>query len=330
MKVDFHFHLEEGPYSFGWLQRTAKALHETSSGTGRKHLLHSRGWVEQTMQKLQTRLHAGCFSSDWIDRYIKKGQAQGIEQFGVVDHLYRFVECKTYYEQHMLLDDSSLGKLQRAWLDQVCTYSIEEYLEGMRKAAKAYPTLAIGVEADYFEGGEEQLRDLLNRWELDYIIGSIHFYKGWGFDNPEAQDQFAGHSLPALYEHHFATVKKAIASGLFDMIAHLDNIKVFGFQPDEAQLIPMYRNVAAALRSYNLATEINTGLLYRYPVREMCPSPAFLQILFEHGVPITLSSDAHFPDDIGMHLDDAVQAAKHAGYKEIVYFRNHIKYVRPL
>lgn len=230
----------------------------------------------------------------------------------------------------MLLDDSPLGRLQRAWLDQVCTYSIHDYLEGMYKAALTVPGLAVGLEVDYFPGGEKQLGALLDRWPLDFVIGSVHFHQGWGFDNPDVQQRFQDYDLSELYKNHFAVVKGAIASGLFDIIAHRDNLKVFGYRPDEAELLGSYREVAAALKAHDAATEINTGLLYRYPVKEMCPSPSFLQILFEHGVPITLSSDAHFPDDIGMHLNTAMQAAQRAGYKKVVYYKGRVRHTIPL
>jgi histidinol-phosphatase (PHP family) len=330
LKVDFHFHLEEGPYSFGWLRRTATALQSTLPDNDPPASLHTKAWLDQTIQHLQERLQAGCFNMDWLERYIRVGRARGIEQFGVVDHLYRFKECKEYYEQHMLLDDSPIGKLQRTWLDQVCAYSIDEYLEGMYNAAQTVPQLAVGLEADYFPGGEKQLGELLNRWQLDYVIGSVHFLDGWGFDNPDAQQRFRDYDLLELYANHFAVVNGAIASGMFDIIAHLDNLKVFDFRPDEARLLPIYREVAASMKTHDMATEINTGLLYRYPVKEMCPSPSFLQVLFEHGVPITLSSDAHFPDDIGMHLDHAAQAAQSAGYREIAYYRSRVRHTIPL
>jgi histidinol-phosphatase (PHP family) len=327
MKVDFHFHLEEGPYSLQWLQRTARALVNTA---GSDDLLsgqsHTRVWMEQTIDMLNSRMKQGCYHEDWIRRYLQTGRERGIQRFGVVDHLYRFIEFKEYYERFMLIDDSPLGTLQKAWLDQVCTFSIETYWEALRKVADQEEALSIGVEADYFIGGEEQLKELLKPYSWDYVIGSVHFWDGWGFDNPDTKDKFETFDLGHLYDQHYDTVKKAINSGIFDFIAHLDNLKVFGFRPSEDQLLHRYREIASALREAGMATEINTGLLYRYPVKEMCPSPDFLRILWEHEVPITLSSDAHFPDDIGMHLDEALRLAKHTGYKEIVYYKNRQRF----
>jgi histidinol-phosphatase (PHP family) len=330
VKVDSHFHLEEGPYSLEWLQRTGRALIHTSADYGIRGQSHTRLWAEETVELLQKRMTQGCYHEDWIQRYLQKGRERDIHRFGVVDHLYRFVECKAYYEQFMLIDDSPLGQLQKKWLDQVCTCSIETYVNTLRKVAEQEEDVSIGVEADFFVGGEEQLKALLEPFDWDYVIGSVHYLDGWGFDNPAVQDRFQTMDLERLYDQHYDTVKQAIASGLFDFIAHLDNLKVFGYRPDEAKLLPQYREIAKALSAAGMATEINTGLLYRYPVKEMCPSPRFLQALFEHNVPITLSSDAHFPDDIGMHLDDALSLARKTGYKEIAYFKNRQRYLLPL
>ncbi|WP_256760874.1 histidinol-phosphatase HisJ family protein [Cohnella sp. WQ 127256] len=330
MKVDFHFHLEEGPYSFNWLQRTARAL-EVVPGepkpSGERNTLQ---WMEHTLDRLKVRMEEGYSSERWLEAYFIEGQKKGIKRFGMVDHLYRFDEFRDYYEKYILMDDSKLGKLQRYWYDRVRIGSIDDFLKAARNMqAKGFP-LSVGVEADYFPGGEAELKSLLDKYELDYVIGSVHFLDGWGFDNPEVKDIYESKDLVNLYKYHFEHVKDAANSGLFDMIAHLDNLKVFNYRPDEQDLIEMYDDVAATLKKANVASEINTGLAYRYPVKEMCPSPTFLSKLYEHGVPITLSSDSHFPDDIGTLLDEAMELAKQTGYKEIVYFEKGKRISIPL
>ncbi|WP_239616481.1 PHP domain-containing protein [Cohnella mopanensis] len=322
MKVDMHFHLEEGPYSLRWLSRTMQSLVATdvSASTG-KGPGHTQDWAEEMSAKLDLRMRQGCFSEEWLDRYLVTGRSRGISTFGVVDHLYRFRECRSYYEKHMLLDDSPIGRLQEAWLNQVCVTSLDEFVTFITKAKKDRPDLLLGIEADFFEGGEAELGRLLAGYDWDHVIGSVHFMDGWGFDNPETQSQFADMEPMGAYGRYFGLLRQACQSRLFDIIAHPDNLKVFGFRPDrEADLIPYYRHIAEEMVLAGVATEINTGLAYRYPVAEACPSPLFLSVLAEHGVPITLSSDSHFPDDIGQLLDEARTAAIGAGYKELTVF----------
>lgn len=327
MKVDMHFHLEEGPYSLRWLIRTMQALAATeptytnASETGKKD--HSLAFAEHLSGLLSGRLQQGCYSEEWLDRYLTTGRSRGIQQFGVVDHLYRFRECRPYYEKHMLLDDSPVGKLQRAWLDQVCVASLSEFADFITEAKKTRPDLALGVEADFFPGGEAELGELLAQQPWDYVIGSVHFLEGWGFDNPEAKEGFDGRDIVPTYAAYYDLLGQACESGLFQIIAHPDNLKLFGFRPqDERELLPLYRQIAEKMTRSGVITEINTGLAYRYPVAESCPSPLFLSVLAEYSVPLTLSSDAHFPDDIGTLLDGALADAVEQGYTELAIFRN--------
>lgn len=320
MKIDMHFHLEEGPYSLRWLSRTLQALASTEPKPYQMSD-HTLGYAEEMSKLLDNRIWNGCFSEDWLDRYLTTGRARGIEAFGVVDHLYRFRECRPYYEKHMRLDDSPIGKLQKTWLDQVCVASLSEYVEFVLEAKKTRPDLSLGIEADFFPGGEDELQGLLAEHEWDYVIGSVHFLEGWGFDNPETQARFMDLDPIDTYARYFDLLVQACASGLFQIIAHPDNLKVFGFRPaNEEDLLPLYRKLAEEMILSGVATEINTGLAYRFPIAESCPSPLFLSVIAQYRVPLTLSSDAHFPDDIGMLLDEARAAAVEVGYTELTVF----------
>lgn len=61
-------------------------------------------------------------------------------------------------------------------------------------------TLKLGIEADYFIGCEGELKELLELGDFDYVIGSVHFLNGWGFDNPDTKEYFEVHDLRALYD----------------------------------------------------------------------------------------------------------------------------------
>lgn len=321
MKVDYHVHLEEGPYSLRWWNRTAEALlrfHQPARDR------HTREWMEELASWMHERINRGAYSREWLDLYRARAKELGLSHVGIVDHLYRFKEFKPYFEQHMHLEDDELGRMQRIWLDQVCTDSIDEFVDFILEQQPIWEAdgvaLKLGIEADYFSGGKEVLAPMIDRYPWDHVIGSVHFVNGWGFDNPEAKERFEGIDLLPLYQQQFQVVEEAIASGLFNFVAHLDNLKVFGFRPSEQELFPHYQRIAQLLKQYGIATEINTGLYYRYPVKEMCPSYRFLQILREYDVPITTSSDSHFPDDLGSYLDEARETLLQAGYHEIATF----------
>ncbi|WP_053367731.1 histidinol phosphate phosphatase domain-containing protein [Bacillus sp. FJAT-27245] len=330
-KVDYHLHLEEGPYSLNWLNRTNIALDYFAPLTEQRHSLE---WLKKSLDRLADRLQKGSYDPAWLDLYLQEAKRKGLSEVGIVDHLYRFHETRAYFEQHMDICDTELGNLQRTWLNQVMTESMEDFVRTISGAKERWAaegiTLRLGIEADYFPGGEEELAGLLSRFEWDYVIGSVHFFNGWGFDNPETQHLFANYDLEELYSNFFAVVEKAIRSGLFNFVAHLDNLKVFNYRPDESVLLRHYERIGRALLETDTATEINAGLYYRYPVKEMCPSPKFLEILANMGVAITTSSDSHFPDDIGNYVDMNTKHLLELGVGEIATFEKRKRIMKPI
>lgn len=331
MKVDYHLHLEEGPYSLRWLDRTNKAFDYFHPLTEK---IHSHEWLLKSMDRLSERVQKGAYDSSWIDLYLEEAKRKGLREVGIVDHLYRFKETQSYFEKYVDISNTSLGNKQRKWLNQVMTESMEGFACAITEAKKRWEaegiTLRLGIEADYFPGGEEELKELLGSFKWDYVIGSVHFIDGWGFDNPETQHLFLNHELNTLYENFFNLVEKAIRSQLFNFVAHLDNLKVFNFRPDERLLLKYYEKISKALIESDTATEINAGLYYRYPVKEMCPSPRFLDVLINNGVIFTTSSDAHFPDDIGAFIDLNTDTLLSKGITEIATFEKRERIMKPI
>ncbi|PEY35128.1 histidinol-phosphatase [Bacillus cereus] len=326
MKVDYHLHLEEGPYSIRWLTKINESMEYFQPLKEEKHSIE---WLMKTQERLKKRVQEGPFTVEWIDFYLEEALRKGIKEVGIVDHLYRFYEAKGYYEKYVDISDSKLGHLQKGWLDQVRVASISDFTKAIQEAKERWRergvVLRLGIEADYFIGGEQELEDLLALGDWDYVIGSVHFIDGWGFDNPDTKEYFENHDLYALYDTFFATVEKAIHSKLFDIVAHLDNIKVFNYRLDENVQIPYYESIARALIETNTATEVNAGLYYRYPVREMCPSPLYLQVLAKYKVPITLSSDAHYPNDLGNYVQGNVKTLRNHGISHVATFEKRVR-----
>lgn len=325
MLIDYHVHLEEGPYSFGWLERTAKAIGHFQVN----NLLESgsREKIEYQVNQLQKHIKNGCYSEEWLDLYLKKAKQIGLKEVGIVDHLYRFKETNAYFEKALNLDENdSVGQLQSYWLKNVMTEKLDEFVDTITAAKKRWEkqgvSLRLGIEADYFVGQEQELSSLLEGQPWDYIIGSVHYMDGWGFDNPQTADRFEEVNLEELYSRFYETVEKMILSNLFDFVAHLDNLKVFNYKVNNESFNQQwYKRIADALKETDTATEVNAGLYYRYPVKEMCPSKDFLTTIVGKGVPITLSSDSHFPDDLGKYVEQNQRMLKEIGVTHVATFQ---------
>jgi histidinol-phosphatase (PHP family) len=334
MLIDYHVHLEEGPYSFNWLERTAKALghfdrnEELEKGSRQK--------IKYQLNQLHNRLNTGCYSEEWLDLYLKKAKQIGLKEVGIVDHLYRFKETQPYFEKALNLDQTdSIGKLQSYWLKNVMTEEMDQFIDVILTAKKRWENqgvlLKLGIEADYFTGQEEELKDLLEGKPWDYVIGSVHYVDGWGFDNPQTASRFEELSLEELYNKFYETVEKMIRSNMFDFVAHLDNLKVFNYKVNnEAFNQKWYERIALALKETDTATEINAGLYYRYPVKEMCPAVDFLKKIVSEGVPITLSSDSHYPDDLGKYVAENKRLLQELGVSTIATFQERKRILKQI
>lgn len=178
-----------------------------------------------------------------------------------------------------------------------------------------------GIELDYFPGREEELARIIDGLPLDYVIGSLHFIGDWNFDGD--QSLYGKWSNDHLYAMYYELVRQAASSRLFDIIGHLDIIKKFAVYPESDQT-HLYEETARVIQESGAVVELNTGG-YDRPCAEFNPGPQWLEILHNYRIPVTLTSDAHHPDQIARHYQGAIDLLRKTGYHEIVTFNQRIR-----
>jgi histidinol-phosphatase (PHP family) len=184
------------------------------------------------------------------------------------------------------------------------------------------PEVLLGIEADWIEGREDEIRRACVDARFDMVLGSVHFIDGWAFDDPDLTDRYGEWDLIELWDRYFATLATAAASGLFDVMAHPDLVKKFGYLPD-VDATPWYEQTAEAFAAAGVAFEVNTAGL-RKPCGELYPAPGFLRAAHRRGVPVTSGSDAHKPGEVGAGMGAARDALLEAGYRSVVVFRDRV------
>ncbi|MDI6775063.1 MAG: histidinol-phosphatase HisJ family protein [Verrucomicrobiota bacterium] len=186
-----------------------------------------------------------------------------------------------------------------------------------------------GVEADYYDGCESFLRDWLRAQSFDVVLGSIHYIGDWGFDCETALAQWPKADVKAVWKQYFRLMIKLADSRMYDVVAHPDLPKKFGFCPADRDIREMAQPALDRVAAAGMAIELNTSGL-RWPVREIYPSPLALSLAFERGIPITFGSDAHSPADVGCGFDQAVRLARQIGYTTCGRFRARQQTPAPL
>ena len=211
-------------------------------------------------------------------------------------------------------------------------------LEGYCSTVREQTDLRLGIEADFIRGREQQIAELLAACDFDYVVGSVHFVGRDGdtdgfvaVDMEEHGAWRAGWSAEELWRAYFQTLGEAARSGLFDILAHPDLVKVFGsgHPPPEGDLRRFYELAIEGIAESGIAVEVSTAGL-RKPAGEIYPSPAFLEMALQAGAQVALSSDAHAPEDIGAGYDRAVELLREAGVDELCVFERRTRRLEPL
>lgn len=263
----------------------------------------------------------GSYDLDWVQGFFDHAGKRGIDEIGISEHTHGFIEFKDLYYEELVLDETAVGQYQQKWLTKnKFRYSLKDYLQFMNLLKeKGYP-VKTGIEVCNFKN-QERVKAILSEYQFDYIIGSIHFLKGWGYDFADIKFVWDQYKLQDMYEWYAAEVEALCAAGTYDVLGHPFNIRLFKNFPD-FDVQPYLDRVAVAVSQAGMAIDINTGTLYRYPVQEISPYPEFMKTARRYDLPVILSSDAHRPEDCGRHIDMAVEYAKDFGYDELLVFTN--------
>jgi histidinol-phosphatase (PHP family) len=194
------------------------------------------------------------------------------------------------------------------------------HLVELRRNTKSIK-IKIGLEVDFFAGKTEEISAYLAPLPLDYIIGSVHYLGEKTVDvGPEF---YEGKSIDRLFESYFESVIDAVASDLFDIIAHCDLIRIYGYKPS-ADVEPLYRKLAKAMKTHDVAFEVNTNGRNR-PLADFYPDRRFLHVFREENVPVCVNSDAHMPSRVGQYFDEAYELLRYIGFTEMAVFDKRVR-----
>ena len=196
---------------------------------------------------------------------------------------------------------------------------MQEYEDGVKKLQEKYQNkieILLGYEVDYLKG---HIDERVVNADVDYLIGSVHFLEGWGFDNPEFIGKWHEQNIDEVWQKYFDTIEEMAKTQLFDIVGHLDLIKVFKFMPNN-DIPTMAKAALRAIKDARMVLELNVAG-YRKDVKECYPSKELLEVAFAMGIDITFSSDAHKPEQVGLFGNEVYSLAREVGYTHCVYFK---------
>jgi histidinol-phosphatase (PHP family) len=252
------------------------------------------------------------FTCENVARYVEAAGDAGIAELGVSEHVYRFTAALDVWDHEM-------------W-QRYAVGDLDAYCEFVRTTP-----LRLGLEMDYVAGAEDRIANLIEARDFDYVVGSVHFVGDREVDHDEYDIWESGLAPDEIWRRYFETLAEAARSGLYDILAHPDLVKVWGRArplPDR-DLRFFYEPAIEAIADSGVAVEISTAGL-RKRVGELYPAPAFAQMCVEAGAAFALSSDAHAPRDVGAGYDEALAAMGDWGIDRICVFERRRRRLEPL
>jgi histidinol-phosphatase (PHP family) len=252
------------------------------------------------------------FTRENIDRYLAAAEEAGIEEIGVSEHVYRFTQALDLW-RHPFWEEQA-----RDDLDTYCDF------------VRTTP-LRLGIECDYVPAAEDRTASLLEARDFDYGVGAVHFVGDVAVDHP-GWDVWESRGDPdEVWSRYFAALAECARSGLFDLLAHPDLVKVWGSGRPTPTRDPrfFYEPAVEAIAESGIAVEISTAGM-RKPVGELYPADAFVEMCLDAGAVFALSSDAHLPEQVGYGYDEALEALAGFGVEEICVFERRQRRLEPL
>ena len=248
-----------------------------------------------------------------LDDYIQSAIGRGLKHIGLSDH------SPIYH-----LGDDPHARPRIAMHQDELTNYLDECVE-LKKAYRGRIDVRVGIESDYVLGWDDHYRKLWNDDRLDYVIGSVHWLGEWQIFSKSLPE---GHTVESIFEEYLKSIEAAARSRIFDIMGHIDAIKVRNYIPDR-DIVAAYQRPLEAIAESGAAIELNTSG-WRKECAEQFPSRGILESARRMGIPVCLGSDAHEPGLVGAGVSEALQLLSEVGYKEIAVFERREMRLVPL
>jgi histidinol-phosphatase (PHP family) len=243
-----------------------------------------------------------------LRQYVEHAIQIGVTQLGLSDHMPLIHLDPEHYLPEVAMS-----------LRELSNYVEECY--NLKAEYKHQLDIRVGLEADYIEGFEREVEQLLSQFEWDYVIGSVHFIgpnSNWDITDYRMVHRWQEFHANDVYREYYEKVGKAASSGLFDFIGHFDVIKRFGVSCDAN---PTEWQFAAldVIHKHDLALELNTAG-WQTKAAEQYPSRALIEACHQRGIPMTIGSDAHQPAHLTRDFGRAMTLLKECGVHQFATF----------
>ena len=262
-----------------------------------------------------------------VAAYCERAVDAGVSEIAITEHLFRFTQAKDllggFWDE---LDGDALRPGMAAYWDHHARVDLDAYVEVVQAVKAEGLPVVLGLEVDYYAGRMDQVARLLADYPFDVLLGSVHWLGAWRFDvlhEPLVMAEWDVRDIDAVWDEYTRAMEELGASGVCDVFAHPDLVKIAGRLP----LVPdeFYDRITEAAVRSGMAAEVSSAG-WRKPVGEEYPAPPLLKRFVEQGVPLTTASDGHALPDVADRADDLRDLLLGAGVTRLQGYRDRRPY----
>lgn len=260
--------------------------------------------------------HSGQFcvhAKDQLEDIIKRYIELGFAKIGITEH------APPVNDQFLYPDEKQLN-LTAFDLNK----KFEEYFKHLKTLKKKYSSkikIYAGMETETYTGYIDHIKNLISKFQPDFIVGSVHHVNDISFDySKENYDQIISMcgSFEAMYEKYFDLQYEMIKTLKPFIIGHFDLIRVYDKDYKNRVLLPkihkkIMRNLEL-IKSLNLVMEFNV----RFPTKEEKETyitASILKNVKKMGIPVVPGDDSHGVDEAGLNVDKAITILRQRGFE---------------
>lgn len=259
--------------------------------------------------------HSGefcCHAKDTLEEILKAYIKRGFSWVGITEHM-PFSSDELLYPEE-----------KEAGFDVQETYRrFAGYISKCRKLQKKYSSsikIYVGFETEMFSGSEPFIKKLIQKFQPDYIVGSLHHVKDICINESKQQYDEAAQAvggLEALYCEYFDQQYEMIQALKPDVVGHFDLIRIF----DPNYHIQLKKPVVQKRIKRNLKLIKNLDLIIDFNLRalhagasEPYPSRSILLQALDLSIAVVPGDDSHGVETVGLHVKKGIKILQGLGF----------------
>jgi len=254
-----------------------------------------------------------CDGKGELDDYVEQAIARGLSSIGFSSHAPLPFDSRWAMPLDKLpLYLADIAQCRARYADQVEIYA--------------------GLELDFLPDSADSSRSRLLEMPLDYVIGVVHFAGGeqdssrWTVDGPAEpfdvglRERYCG-DIRSLVCEYFGRTRAMVQQGGIHVLGHFDRILYQNvgdrlFCRSAPWYIEAVEETLQTIARHDLLMELNVAGWFA-PLGQPNPTPQALKRCRDLGIRITVTTDAHRPENVARGLDRAEQLLLETGYREI-------------